>query len=262
MFKIHPLYSSSSGNLFHIESNKTNILIDAGVTYKAINEGLSSINRNISGISAVFITHEHTDHIKGLPILCKKNNIPIYACGKTAEYLYDLMKEKNIKADINQISYGQAVKINDIELLPFETSHDAVMPCGYRIKCDNKTLTYATDLGYVSENVFENLKYSDFIVLEANYDEAMLDFGKYPYELKRRIKGNFGHLSNIESANTIAKLSKENENINFVMAHLSENNNNMALAKATIESVLKENDVKEENIFFATKTLSNEGYEI
>ena len=98
------------------------------------------------------------------------------------------------------------------------------MPCGYRINCKDTTLSYATDLGYMSNEVFENLQNSDFVVLESNYDETMLDFGKYPYPLKRRIKGNEGHLSNYESASTVARLARQNES-NFVLAHLSENNN-------------------------------------
>lgn len=264
MINLHPLYSSSSGNVFHIETPSSNILIDVGVSYKAINEGLASINKNISDISAILITHEHSDHIKGLSQICKKNNIPIFSCGKTASYLQNMLKENNISNDIYEVKYGQAFKIQDIEITPFETSHDAIMPCGYRITNDNSTLTYSTDLGFVSEEVFENLKYSDYIILESNYDECMLDFGKYPYNLKRRIKSNLGHLSNVECANTIVKLEKNNHNPNFILAHLSENNNNMELARMTIESILKENQINTDNVNlnFASKNLSNEVYTI
>lgn len=208
MINIHPLYSSSSGNMFHIETNKSNILIDAGVSYKAINEGLKSIDKDIHDIDAVLITHEHIDHIKGLPLLCRKNDIPIYACGKTAELIEQELNEKNIKNNVFKLNYGQVYKVKDIDLSPFETSHDAVMPCGYRIKSNNKTLSFATDLGYVSDEVFENLSAADFVILESNYDTTLLDFGKYPYPTKRRIKGNLGHLSNDDSAFTISRLSK------------------------------------------------------
>lgn len=262
MIKLHPLYSSSSGNLFHIETPDSNILIDAGVSYKAINKGLNSINKDISDISAVIITHEHSDHISGLAQLCKKNNIPIFACGNTATYLKDFLINKNIKNDIYQVNYGQPFKIDDLEITPFETSHDAIMPCGYRIKNNNSTITYSTDLGYVSDEVFENLKNSNYIILEANYDESMLEFGKYPYNLKRRIKSKLGHLSNVDCANTIVKLKKNNTDANFVLAHLSENNNDVLLAQNTINSILHENDIDITSfkINFASKTLSNEVY--
>ncbi len=261
MINLHPLYSSSSGNLFHIQSQKGNILIDAGVSYKAINEGLKSIDKDITDINAVLITHEHIDHIRGLPLLCRKNDIPIYACGKTAEYLENELNERNIKNNIFKLEYGQAYKVKDIEFTPFQTSHDALMPCGYRIKSGDKTLSFATDLGYVSDEVYENLKYSDFVVLESNYDRTMLDFGRYPYPVKMRIKGNLGHLSNDDTSDTISKLAKDGQT-DFLLAHLSPNNNTNDLVYSTLEDVLLKNDIDNSklNINLASKELSNEEY--
>ena len=126
MINIHPLYSSSSGNMFHIGSEKTDILIDAGVNYKAINDALVGIDKKVDDISAVLITHEHTDHIKGLTLLCRKHKIPIFACGKTADYIKEMLDEKNITSDIYKISYGQPFKIHDFDITAFETSHDAL----------------------------------------------------------------------------------------------------------------------------------------
>ncbi|MEG0873489.1 MAG: MBL fold metallo-hydrolase [Clostridia bacterium] len=190
MINFHPLYSSSSGNMFHLQTDKANILIDAGVSYKAITEGLKNIDKDISDINAILITHEHIDHIKGLPLLCRKNNIPIYTCSKTALYLEDMLKERNISSNILSLEYGQTIKIKDLQITPFETSHDALMPCGFKIKTPTETLGYATDLGYVSDEILDYLKESDYIVLESNYDKIMLDYGKYPYPLKRRIKSS------------------------------------------------------------------------
>lgn len=261
MFKIHPLYSSSSGNMFHIESGNTNIIIDAGVTYKAMIDGLKSINKDIADISAILITHEHIDHIKGLPLLCRKNDIPIYTCCKTAIYIDELLNEKNIKHDILNIKYGQAYKIGNIEFSPFETSHDAVMPCGYRINDSTKTISFATDLGYVSDDVMEALKGSDFSILESNYDSAMLSFGKYPYNLKSRIKSNFGHLSNDDAAYTMKKLYENGTN-RFLLSHLSTNNNNTLLAKQTIEQQFVSSNIDDSSLDFnfASKELSCEEY--
>lgn len=261
MLNIYPLYSSSSGNLFFIESDKANILLDVGVSYKAINEGLKSIDKNISDVSAVLITHEHTDHIKGLSLLCRKNDIPIYACEKTANYLEEMLKEKNIPANIIKTTYGQPFRIKDLNITPFETSHDAISPCGYNISNNIDKISFATDLGYVSDEVFNYLNNSNYTILEANYDKTMLDFGKYPYPLKHRIKSNLGHLSNIDAIDTVLKLIKNGQK-NFLFAHLSENNNNSNILINELESTLLENDISldEVNINIATKTLSCEVY--
>lgn len=261
MIKFHPLYSSSSGNMFHLETKKTNILIDAGVNYKSIKEGLESIEKSVCDISAVIITHEHSDHIKGLPLLCRKHDIPIYTCSKTATHIKEILKEKNITANINEIEYGKEFKIKDLNITPFETSHDALMPCGFRIENNNSILSYATDLGYFSNEVFEYLEKSNYIVLESNYDKTMLDFGSYPFPLKRRIKSVTGHLSNEDAANAISRLFKTGNN-KFLIGHLSQNNNNEFTARDTINDILIKNsiDINDISINFASKTLSSEEY--
>lgn len=263
MFTVHPLYSSSSGNMFHIASSNTNILIDVGVSYKAINEGLKSIGITIKDIDAVLITHEHSDHIKGLPLLCRKNNIPIYACVSTANYLKEDLNNKNIESNIVAIDYNVPVKIKDIEICAFETSHDAVMPCGYILNDGTSCISFATDLGYVSPTVYESLAKSNYTILESNYDTTMLEFGKYPYPIKQRIKGIKGHLSNDDCGQAIAKLASEGHN-RFLLAHMSENNNNLEIAKQTVDSILLQNgvDPKSIEINFASKSLSNEEYTI
>ena len=265
MFNIHPLYSSSSGNMFHIETKKANILIDAGVSYKAIKEGLNSINKNVEDIDAILVTHEHTDHIKGIPLLCRKNSrIPIYTCTKTAKYLKELLSSQNIACDnIIDVEYNTPFNILDIEVTPFETSHDAVMPCGYNLKSDGKILSYATDLGYVSDDIFMYLKKSDYHIIESNYDKTMLEFGKYAYPIKRRIAGPTGHLSNDDTAKFIAKISEIGQAGNrFLLAHLSENNNNKELAVDSIKAYLKQvnSDIDNIEINVASKTLSSEEY--
>ena len=137
------------------------------------------------------------------------------------------------------------------------------MPCGYRISDDDKTITFATDLGFVSPTVMDNFKVSDFAILESNYDDTMLQFGKYPFPLKQRIKGIKGHLSNDACAQTLASLANEGHT-QFLIAHMSENNNNLEIAKQTIESTLTQNGIDLNNIElnFATKTLSSEEYTI
>ena len=137
------------------------------------------------------------------------------------------------------------------------------MPCGYRINSETSSLTFATDLGYVSDEVFENLMASNYIVLESNYDNTLLDFGKYPYPTKRRIKGNLGHLSNNDTAFAITKLAK-NGHKNFLLAHLSQNNNTPDIALNTIKDTLYNNQIDPNllNIQISSKNLSNEVYTI
>lgn len=264
MINVHPLYSSSSGNMFHFETPKANILIDAGVSYKAIREGLSSINKEAKDIDAVLITHEHTDHIKGIPLFCRKNpETPIYATVKTAKYLKNLLDSQNISGNIIGFEYNTTFKINDIVVTPFETSHDALMPCGYNLQVGDKKLSYATDLGYVSDEVFNYIKASDYYVIESNYDKTMLEFGKYTYPVKRRIAGPTGHLSNEDASRLIAKIYELGQAQNrFLLAHLSENNNEPNLAMDFINSTLKQLDVDVTNIEIniASKKLSNEEY--
>ena len=260
---IYPLYSSSKGNMFCIESKNTSILIDVGVTYKNIVLALEGINKKTQDISGILITHEHSDHIKGLPLLCKNNpDIKIYTTEKTKLYLQELLCEKNILANITGLDYGDIFSIGDLEITVLETSHDAVMPCGYNIKDDKSTLTFATDLGYVSDKMQEYLNASTCNVLESNFDKIMLDYGKYPASIKNRIRGNFGHLSNEDTARAVYTTLSYNQDAKFILSHLSENNNTQPLAQDTIFTYLKENNILNPDISFASKELSFERYEI
>lgn len=197
-------------------------------------------------------------------MICKKTNIPIYTCSKTAKYLKEILNKNGTSYEIFDIKYNIPFNIDDIEVMPFEISHDAVEPCGFNISHENKTVTFATDLGYVSSSNFEYMKNSNFVVLESNYDLSMLDYGHYPFNLKCRIKGNLGHLSNFDTANTISSLQNciGTSPKDFLLAHLSENNNMLELAKQTIDTTLSQNniDLSSLNINYATKLLSKEEY--
>ncbi len=260
---VYPIYSSSKGNMFCIESSSTSILIDVGVTYKNILTALYGINKKVEDISGILITHEHSDHIKGLPLLCKNNpDMVIYATNKTKLYLQELLCSKNIIANIVGLDYGEVFTIGDLEITVIETSHDAVMPCGYNIKCENSTITFATDLGYVSDTLQGYLNNSNCNILESNFDRIMLEYGKYPANIKSRIRGNLGHLSNEDTAHAIYTTLSCKPDTKFILSHLSENNNNEALAQDTIFNYLKENSITSQNISFASKDLSFERYEI
>ena len=266
MLNLYPLYSSSSGNMYLLESKKANILIDIGVTYKKVKESLEAISKEASNIDAIFITHEHSDHIKGLNIFIKNHpNVAVYTSTGTGEYLKkSLTKAKITNFNILDIfETNSKIQIKDLTIEAFKTSHDAIDPVGYKISCDDKSVTIATDLGVMTNDVFSYLSTSSFPVIESNYDKNMLFAGKYPFEIKRRIDGPYGHLSNEDSGQVILKLAK-NGTRNFLLSHMSENNNIPELAKETILSTLSLSgfDIKEFNINIATKDFSAEVYSL
>lgn len=262
MLKLYPLFSSSSGNMYLIETNSANILVDVGVSYKKCEVALCSIGKSFEDISAIFITHEHSDHIQGLPLIIKNKNIPVYASELTCRYIKEILNNKKINTDnITRIDNGQAVDILDIKVTPFEVSHDAVQPFGYKVQCEDSTLTIATDLGVMTNSVMEQLHESDFAVVESNYDKDTLYAGNYPFLVKKRIDSTDGHLSNIDSASAIIELAKAGKR-NFLLAHLSVNNNLPVLAHETLTSSLHLAGFNplDFNINLASKDLSSEVY--
>ncbi len=195
-----------------------------------------------------------------MPLLCKKHKIPIYTCSKTKDYLEEYLASKNAAGIIHGLEYNKTFKINDLEITPIETSHDAIMPCGFYISNKTQSLAFVTDLGFVSNDILKYLNKADYIVLESNYDKIMLEYGKYPYNVKKRISSDIGHLSNTDTACILNSILSTNPNKKFLLSHLSENNNTVSVACDTISSHLKENGVDNFDICFATQNLSCEGY--
>ena len=237
MFKFCNLYSGSSGNCSFVETDETKILIDCGVSSKKLEEALNSVGTDIKDINGILISHEHTDHIKGLATICKKYNIPIYANSPTST---------NIKANIaddlkNKFNTNEKFEIGDIKILPFSIPHDAADPCGFNLFHDNKKVTVATDIGHVDNKILHNLDESNFLLLESNYEPNMLKCSRYPYTLKRRILGPNGHLSNDDAALAISELLKQGV-YNIMLGHLSEQNNFPELAYQTVmNSIISKN---------------------
>ncbi|SHH82822.1 MBL fold metallo-hydrolase [Clostridium grantii] len=236
-----PLYSGSSGNSIFVSSEHTKILIDAGLPGKKIEMALNKINREASEIDAIFITHEHSDHIKGVGVLSRRYDIPIYANQCTWEEMAGKLgniKEKNIK-----IMDSDYVIINDMKITKYNISHDAVEPVGYTVEAENKKICVATDLGYFSDEVKEAISGADIVLLESNHDVQMVKFGPYPYNLKRRILSDVGHLSNDDCGKAIVHIAKGNCK-RIILGHLSKTNNHPQLAYETVLSVLRENNVE------------------
>ena len=234
MFKYCSLYSGSSGNSFLVKSDNTNLIIDAGVTLKKIVNALEELNINGEDIDAILVTHDHIDHTKSIATLSNKYNIPVYANKKTWKAIPEIAnKIPNNNKKIFNIS--ETFNIGDIKILPFSTPHDAADPCGFNLYNSNKKISIATDIGYVSEDLLNNLKNSSCILLEANYDPEILKCSSYPYILKKRIASNSGHLSNVSAAKTLSTL------YNFglekaLLIHLSKENNFPELVYETVKN--------------------------
>ena len=192
--------SGSSGNCIYTGTDKAGILIDAGISAKRIEQGLASIDRNIKEIKGIFVSHEHSDHIKGLGVLARKHHIPIYGTKGTLEAVKNTSSLGVIDEDLYRVIQAEEdVIIDDLVIKPFRISHDAAEPVAYRMECGTKSAAVATDLGFYNQTVVDKLQKLDVLLLESNHDIHMLQVGSYPYQLKRRILGDRGHLSN-ESA--------------------------------------------------------------
>lgn len=234
MFKFCNLYSGSSGNCSFLETDNTKILIDCGVSSKKIEEALNSINILAKDIDGIVISHEHLDHVKGLSVFCKKYNIPIYANEKTFTNInQDLTHKKYISFKTNE-----DFEIGDIKIKPFSIPHDAADPCGFNFFHNNLKVSIATDIGHIDNKILHNLDESSLLLLESNYEPDILKCSSYPYELKRRILGPNGHLSNEEAGQVITTLVKSGVS-NIILGHLSEHNNFPELAyQTTVNSII------------------------
>lgn len=233
--KATALSSGSAGNCFYIEKDDSAILIDAGINAKKINERLSNLNLDPKKIKALFITHEHIDHIRGADVFARQLNIPIFATHGTIKSGFLCSDEKLI----NKIKNDESINISGLQIETFSKSHKAADPVSYSIKNKNKTVSVITDLGYSCENVNNAIKGSNFLFLESNHDLEMLRNGPYPYFLKNWIKGDSGHLSNNQAG--LAVLEHAHSKLkNVVLSHLSKVNNAPEVALKTFNSLLKE----------------------
>lgn len=229
MIKFCNLFSGSSGNSTYVETDTTKLLIDAGMSCQKISKALESIDVNISNIDGILVSHEHSDHIKGLEVISKKYNIPIYATKKTWEEMSKLKINEALKCFFTP---NNEFKIGDVLVLPFSIPHDAADPCAFSLFNGTKKITIATDIGHLDDELIKKMYASDILLLESNYDRDTLICGPYPYMLKKRIQGDFGHLSN-EMAGKAIKTLYENGVSNIILGHLSKENNFPELAYQT-----------------------------
>jgi phosphoribosyl 1,2-cyclic phosphodiesterase len=232
--RLYSIASGSSGNCIYVGSQNTNLLVDAGISAKRIEYGLSDIDIRPDTIQGILITHEHSDHIAGLGILARKYHIPVYATYETARAIQQIRSLGDIPQELyNYIRPNEAFCINDISVEPFSTSHDASDPVCYTMQSEGQKIGIATDLGKYDDYIVSKLEDSELLFIEANHDVNMLMVGKYPYYLKQRILGDRGHLSNDTSADLISRLI--HPGLQYIMlAHLSKENNYEELAYETV----------------------------
>lgn len=243
MAKFCPLFSSSGGNSIYIGGGENSILIDAGMSAKQTETALNNIGVNPDSISDIFITHEHNDHIKGIKVFTKKHKVKLHMTAGTYEALIKTDTLDNA-TDCNIIS-SDGAEVGCMLVKSFATSHDASESCGYTVELANgRKMSVATDLGIMTDTVFDAIKGSDLVLLESNHDVNMLECGGYPYILKRRILGAKGHLSNDVCAETLVKLI-ESGTTRFFLGHLSRENNIPQLAYQTSVSALSLAGAKE-----------------
>jgi len=229
------LASGSSGNSFFIENNSSSFLIDAGISCKQIVQRIESLNKKPENLKGIFITHEHIDHIRGVDVLARNYSIPIFMTKKCYDNCNQLCSDPSL---IKFIEKDKIFDLNGTKILPFSKNHDANDPVSYSIVSKNKKISVMTDIGVPCNNVIEHIKDSNLIFLESNHDVEMLENGRYPIYLKRRISSDKGHLSNYTASLLILQHATSNLK-HIILSHLSENNNTEEIALDTIKTLLK-----------------------
>lgn len=227
--------SGSSGNCIYVGNQDTKLLVDAGISCKRIENGLTEIDIDPRSINGILITHEHSDHIMGVGVLARRYKTPIFG---TVETFSAMSRNKNLgKIDptlFHIIEPDKSFFIQDVQVNPFRIPHDAANPVAYTLESEGHKIGIATDLGNYNDYIIENLKNSEILLLEANHDINMLQVGAYPYVLKRRILGELGHLSNDNCGRLINSLLWDKMK-HIYLGHLSKENNYPELAYETVK---------------------------
>lgn len=236
--KISVLGSGSSGNCSYIEIAGKKILVDVGYSMKKINDKLSTVGKTLNDIDAIFITHDHGDHIKSFGAISRKYDIDLYIHPKSLNEV----RHKLGKLDETKIKLltDKRIFLDNIMVENFEVMHDSANNLGYSFMYRNKKLSYVTDIGKITNIVKEACKDSDILAFESNYDLNLLLNGEYPWTLKNRVKGNRGHISNEEASKLIASIA-DNRMRKIILLHLSSENNHPELALRELKELIGSN---------------------
>lgn len=242
----YSLSSGSSGNCYYLGTSTYGILIDAGIATRSIIKRLKEIHVPLSQIRAIMVTHDHSDHIRSVATLGEKYFIPVYATASTHSGI-DRNRCTTEKLGISRryLEKEQTLRIEDLHITPFAVDHDATDSVGYYVQYGDISICFATDLGHINEIAKSYLTRSNYLILEANYDEVMLAHGPYPAHLQYRIASDKGHLSNRVTANFLCDYYNENMKRVF-LCHLSQDNNHPELALKTVKTLLEANSIDTE----------------
>lgn len=237
MIEVCSLSSGSNGNAFFIKTGRDAFLVDAGISCKQICLRLEQIRKKADEIRGIFITHEHSDHVRGLRVFLKRFPVPVYITKET----YDRIDVTIENSCLKFIKSDDTIKINETTIRSLPKCHDAVDPALFCFYYKNKKISIVTDVGVACDNVIAAVRDANILFLESNYDEAMLWGGFYPYYLKKRIDGENGHLSNNHAGTVV--LNHASGKLEYIfLSHLSENNNSPETALDTFQSIIRERD--------------------
>ena len=235
MIKITALASGSNGNCYYFATKNEAVLVDVGISCKQVLLRMEKLGLDITLVKGILVTHEHSDHIRGIEVLSRKFNVPVYITKRTFENSGLHIQEHLLKL----IDRGDELKIGEIDIMPFCKNHDAAEPCSYALHYSGRKVCVMTDIGKKCDNVVNHIGDCDAVFLESNYDDVMLEEGGYPIYLKRRIAGDNGHLSNYQAALLILEHATPKLKHVF-LSHLSGNNNTPDLAYGTFTNIVKE----------------------
>lgn len=251
------LASGSRGNCAIVASAKTRILIDAGISCRETFKRMKAMGDDPRHLSAILITHEHSDHIYGLATLAKKLSIPVFMTGATHNaWRRALRNEMGEFPTLNRLeifSSGRDFQVGDIAVRPFTIPHDAADPVGFTFRAEGSKVAFATDLGYVPPNVCDHLRGCDVLIMESNHDLEMLRSGPYPWSVKQRVMSRVGHLSN-EALADFFNTQYDGSAAYVVLAHLSESNNHPEIARRAAEKALASQGPLFNRIMLASQT--------
>lgn len=223
---IASLNSGSNGNCYYIGNNNEAVLIDAGISCRETEKRMKRLGLLMNKVKAIFVSHEHTDHISGIPVLSKKFQLPVYITSSTLKFS-GLSIEQHL---VNSFCAHQIINIGALSITPFPKSHDACDPHSFIVSCNGVHIGIFTDIGLACEHVIKHFQQCHAAFLEANYDEVMLTSGSYPYHLKKRIRSSDGHLSN-DDALQLFIAHKPAHMTHLILSHLSKNNNRPELVE-------------------------------
>lgn len=238
------LVSGSTGNALYVETDEVRLLIDAGVSGRQMEQLLAEYRVAPEQLDAIVISHEHIDHVKGVGVLARRYRLPVYANAATWKAMPSQVGE--IPEELRRFfDTGKSFRIGDLDIETFSTSHDAADPVGFCFYHGSAKLGLATDLGYMSSKVMDKVRDAQVLILESNHDVEMLRMGRYPWDVKRRILSDVGHLSNESAGDALVEMLHRGANFRQVyLAHLSQENNLPELAHMTVENILRQAQVE------------------